>query len=58
MVFNTTERKVIATHRLGSTKKLCVGNNAGFLYVGTPSALGDDGLPRWELRGLDTSKGT
>ncbi|KAI1439269.1 hypothetical protein GGR50DRAFT_690613 [Xylaria sp. CBS 124048] len=53
LVIKPREQRILETFRLASTTKIFVRNNENFLYFGTLSAEGDDGFPKWVLKGFD-----
>ncbi|KAK2020922.1 F-box domain-containing protein [Colletotrichum zoysiae] len=56
IVLNLQQKRLLTTHRLGSTSELFVRNTREHLYYGTHSLTGDDGFKRWALKRFDIGK--
>ncbi|KAJ3557521.1 hypothetical protein NPX13_g9908 [Xylaria arbuscula] len=57
LIINPQSSHIIERFRLASTARIFVRNNDKFLYFGTHSEVGADGLRKWVLKGYDlTSK--
>ncbi|GAP83295.1 putative F-box domain-containing protein [Rosellinia necatrix] len=57
IVINPGKSQLLLRERLDSTARIFVRNNDSFLYVGTHSGEGADGLRKWVIRGFDLNKG-
>ncbi|KAI1081206.1 hypothetical protein F5B20DRAFT_77991 [Whalleya microplaca] len=53
LVFKAGEQSIVEKLQLESTAKLFVRNNEDYLYFGTHSETGADGLRRWVLQGFN-----
>ncbi|KAI2640246.1 hypothetical protein GGS21DRAFT_505881 [Xylaria nigripes] len=53
LIIKPQEQRILETFRLESTAKIFVRNNTKFLYFGTLSGMGADGLRKWVLKGFD-----
>ncbi|KAK5628798.1 hypothetical protein RRF57_004513 [Xylaria bambusicola] len=53
LIIKPQSSQILETFRLASTARIFVRNNDKFLYFGTHSEEGADGLRRWALKGYD-----
>ncbi|KAI1315046.1 hypothetical protein F5Y16DRAFT_406985 [Xylariaceae sp. FL0255] len=53
LILNPEKHQILEQSRLNSAHRIFVRNNHGYLYVGTHSGEGADGLRKWVLRGFD-----
>ncbi|KAI0474398.1 hypothetical protein F4859DRAFT_483057 [Xylaria cf. heliscus] len=56
LILKPQTHQILETFQLESTSKIFVRNNDKFLYFGTHSWTGPDGLRKWVLKGFDLSK--
>ncbi|KAI3326043.1 hypothetical protein HD806DRAFT_520747 [Xylariaceae sp. AK1471] len=52
-IIKPQEQRILETFRLESTARIFVRNNEKFLYFGTHSGEGADGLRKWVIKGFD-----
>ncbi|KAI0005635.1 hypothetical protein F4779DRAFT_47366 [Xylariaceae sp. FL0662B] len=52
LIFKADEQRILEKIRLESTAKIFVRNNEDYLYFGTHSETGADGLRKWVLQGF------
>ncbi|KAJ2984682.1 hypothetical protein NUW58_g5931 [Xylaria curta] len=55
LILKPQEHQLLERVRLASSSRIFVRNNANFLYYGTHSWVGADGLRRWVIKGFDLS---
>ncbi|KAI1819083.1 hypothetical protein F4861DRAFT_188264 [Xylaria intraflava] len=55
LIIRPQEQRVLEAFRLESTARIFVRNNEKFLYFGTHSGDGNDGLRKWVIKGFDLS---
>jgi hypothetical protein len=53
LIIKPQEHRILETFRLESTARIFVRNNERFLYFGTHSGEGADGLRKWVIKGFD-----
>ncbi|KAI8633699.1 hypothetical protein F5Y19DRAFT_249509 [Xylariaceae sp. FL1651] len=56
LIFKPQEQQILETFRLESAARIFVRNNEDFLYFGTHSGEGADGLKKWVIKGFDLHK--
>ncbi|KAK6857728.1 hypothetical protein PG995_005427 [Apiospora arundinis] len=56
LIIDTENHELVSTILLESTVRLFVRNNKSYLYYGTHSEYGADGIPKWVLRFFDMTK--
>jgi len=56
IIIKPEEHRILETYRLQSAARIFVRNNDKYLYFGTHSGEGVDGLKKWVLKGFDLQK--